>query len=127
MEMETTIDFDVSPKFNSVTNGKATRVTLEAWDYCRLLIRANVTDPALWPTGYEEAARAFATVRRLEAKCIAEHGEWDWEKLSPEEQDEYDSAVAVLSYAEGRGRPLEEVFAELDVEPEAVTEAQEAR
>ncbi len=125
--MEATIDFNAPPQFDSFANSKATRVTLQAWDYCSLLIRANITDHALWPPGYEDTARAFAAVRRLEAKCIAEHGEWDWEKLSPEEQDEYDSAVAVLSYAEGRGRPLEEVFAELDVEPEAVTEAQEAR
>jgi hypothetical protein len=111
-EMATTMEFNAPPQFNAVTNGKATSVTLAAWDYCQLLICANVTDPTLWPPGYEDAARAFATVRRLEAQCITEHGAWDWETLSAEEQDEYDSALCDLSNAEGGGKPWEQYLAE---------------
>jgi predicted transcriptional regulator len=53
------------------------------------------------------------TIRRIEAECIAQHGEWDWELLPEDVQDEYDGACVKLSLMEGPGRPWTEFLAEL--------------
>jgi hypothetical protein len=44
----------------------------------------------------ERAAELLLRIRHIEADCRAQHGEWDWEKLSPAEQDEYDAACIDL-------------------------------
>jgi hypothetical protein len=84
-------------------SGKPTAVTLLTVDYMALLVRANVTDASLWPTGMEEGATALKRVREIEAECIAKCGEFDWEKLPEAVQDEYDSLCARLDRLQDTG------------------------
>jgi hypothetical protein len=77
-------------QFTTDSKGKHTAVTLSVKSYVTLLVQANVTDPELWPPGFKEGATALARVREIESECIAQHGEFDWEKLTPAVQDEYD-------------------------------------
>jgi hypothetical protein len=66
-------------------------------EFVGLLVKANVTDPARWPEGLKEGAALLARIREIEAACKKEHGQWDWELISEELQDEYDDTVALLS------------------------------
>ena len=86
----TTLELARPPRFVTGPDGKATAVTLDTVAYVSLLVRSNITDPALWPPGAEEGATALARVREIEADCIAQHGEFDWEQLPEALQDEYD-------------------------------------
>jgi hypothetical protein len=70
------------PRFATNDNGKPMTVTLDTVAYITLLVRANVTDSALWPPGMEEGAAALERIRQIESDCIARHGEFDWEKLA---------------------------------------------
>jgi hypothetical protein len=82
--------------FTTDPKGKPTAVTLSVKAYVTLLVQANVTDPELWPPGFEEGATALARVREIESGCIAQYGKFDWEKLAPAVQDEYDTLCILL-------------------------------
>ena len=84
------------PRFVTDSQGKSTAVTLGTAAYVTLLVRANVTDPALWPTGIEHGASALERVRRIESDAIEQYGEFDWEKLPEALQDEYDRLCVLL-------------------------------
>jgi len=84
------------PQFTTDTDGRAVGVRLDTAAYVALLVRANVTDPALWPPGMERGAQALARVREIEAACAAEHGAFDWEELPDALQDEYDALCIEL-------------------------------
>lgn len=83
------------PRFIVDEHGNFT-VMLDKASYIALLIRSNVTDPSYWPPGTEEGAKALSRIRQIEAECIEVHGEFDWEKLPPELQDEYDALCSFL-------------------------------
>jgi hypothetical protein len=85
------------------TEGKPTNVTLDIPTYINLLVRTNMTDPAFWPPQMRDGAKALARVRQIEADCIAEHGEFDWEKLAEDVQDEYDSLCCELNEMQDTG------------------------
>ena len=91
------------PQFTTDADGTATGVQLDTVAYVALLVRANVTDPTLWPPGMEKGAQALARVRKIEAGCVARHGEFDWEKLPDETQDEYDSLCAEIDRLQDTG------------------------
>ncbi len=83
------------PMFGVDAEGKPV-VILDRVSYIALLVRGNVTDPSLWPPGTEEGAKALNRIRQIEAECIAQHGEFDWEKLPEGLKDEYDALCALL-------------------------------
>ncbi len=64
----------------------------------------------------ERAAELLLKIRRVEMDCRTRHGEWDWEKLSPAEQDEYDAAcidLDELRFGHHPTLPLNELAASL--------------
>lgn len=71
--------------------------------YVTLLIKANAIDLALWPSGMEKGAEALARIRQIESDCTANHGEFDWEKLPEETQDEYDRLCLLLDELQETG------------------------
>jgi hypothetical protein len=85
---------------------KPTAVTLDTVAYITLLVKANITDPALWPPGMQEGAAALARVREIERECITQHGEFDWEQLPEAVQDEYDSRCALLDRLQDTGERI---------------------
>lgn len=91
---EATSALKLSPRFSP--QGKPVKVILDIPTYIDLLVQANVTDPSLWPPAMKEGASALARIRQIEAECIAQHGEFDWEKLPESVQDEYDSLCTFL-------------------------------
>ena len=84
------------PQFKVDVTGKPTSVMMEAADYIKLLIRADITDHSLWPPGMEYAADTLERIRQIESDCIKQHGEFDWEKLPEDLQDEYDILCLTL-------------------------------
>jgi len=92
------------PQFTTDAEGRPMAVTLEPSAYVALLVQANVTDPALWPPGTQQGAAALARVRQLEADGIAQHGEFDWEKLPEAVQDEYDHLCVLLDDLQDTGQ-----------------------
>jgi len=96
--------------FTSDAEEKPTSVKPDTAAYITLLVRANATDPALWPPGMQQGSAALARVRQIEADCIAQHGEFDWEKLPTAIQDEYDEMCVLLDRLQDTGEriPLEE-------------------
>ena len=94
------------PRFSTDISGKPTGVTLSAVAYITLLVQANVTDPSLWPPGMEEGATALRHVREIEAECIGQHGEFDWEKLTEGVQDEYDNLCVLLDRLQDTGERI---------------------
>jgi hypothetical protein len=113
--MKTRLDLlQLRPQFKKRTKKKANDVTLDQIAYIGLLIRANVTDPASWPPGTEHGAKALQRVRAIEKRCIAKLGYFDWGKLSPKLQDEYDGLCADLDALRDTGEtvPLRDVLAE---------------
>ena len=105
-----------TPQFTTDARGKPVGVKLDTVAYVTLLVSANVTDPALWPPGMQSGAEALARVRKIEADCIAQQGEFDWEKLPDDIQDEYDGLCALLDSLQDTGErvPLDEVLRELE-------------
>jgi hypothetical protein len=95
------------PEFATDADGRATAVRLDAVAYVALLVRGNVTDPALWPPGMERGAHALARVREIEAACIADHGAFDWEQLPEPLQDEYDALCIELDALRDTGERFE--------------------
>ncbi len=91
------------PQFETDSAGKPTAVRLETAVYIQLLVQANITDPALWPPGMENGAKALARIREIEQDCIRRYGEFDWEMLPPELQDEYDALCALLDTLQDTG------------------------
>jgi hypothetical protein len=100
------LDWAPPPKFATKANGKPAKVTLDPVTYVALLVKANLTDPNLWPPGMQEGAAALARVRAIEKHCIAKHGHFDWEKLSRKLQDEYDSKCALLDQLQDTGERI---------------------
>lgn len=87
--------------------------------YVRLLVKAGDSDPANWPEGFKEGAALLGRIRQIEQLCQEEHGEWDWELLSEELQDDYDSCRSKLnrlrsSLDERPLIPADEVFASIE-------------
>ncbi len=83
------------PQFTVDEKGKPV-VILDKVSYIALLVRGKVTDPSLFPPGTEKGAKALARIRQIEADCVAQHGESEWEKLPAELKDEYDALCAFL-------------------------------
>ncbi len=84
------------PRFAKDPERKSSTVTLDLESYLILLVKADITDPHLWPPGLQDGAAALARIRQIEADCKSQHGEFDWEKLSQVVQDEYDNLSAAL-------------------------------
>ena len=84
------------PQFTIGPDGKPVGVTLDVKTYVALLVQGNVTDPEFWPPGFKQGATVLARVREIESSCIAQHGEFDWEKLTSPSQDEYDTLCVLL-------------------------------
>lgn len=61
------------------------------------MVTAGITDPQRWPEEARAGAALLARIRQIEADCKAQHGQWDWELLSPELQNEYDVACRKLN------------------------------
>ena len=95
-----------APEFVTAADGRATAVRLDPIAYITLLVWGNITDPALWPPGKQEGAAALARVRAIEKRCIARHGHFDWEKLSPKLQDEYDGLCGLLDRLQDTGERI---------------------
>ncbi|MCH7471512.1 hypothetical protein IIA79_00970 [bacterium] len=72
-------------------------ITLSLAEYVELLLDANVTDPEKWPESVRGGAALLARIREIEAACIGEHGEFDFDKLERDTQDEYDGAIINLN------------------------------
>lgn len=100
------VELKSPPRFSLDAEGHPTAVTLDTAAYITLLVRANITDPALWPPGLEKGATWLARIREIEADCIARHGEFDWEKLPEAVQDEYDDLCALLDQLQDTGERL---------------------
>ncbi len=100
LELPTPLEFATDAK------GKPTTVTLDTAAYVALLVRASITDPALWPPGMQQGAAALARVRQIEADCIAEQREFDWEKLPEAIQDEYDGLCTLLDELQDTGERI---------------------
>ena len=94
---------DLQPKFSGDASGKPKTVTLSTVAYITLLVRANVIDSSLWPTGMEEGAAVLRRVREIEVECITKRGEFDWENLAKSVQDEYDSLCTLLDRLQDTG------------------------
>jgi len=90
------VEEELNPVFAAGSSAKLSVVRLAPWAYVRLLVKANITNPALWPPGMQKGARALERVRAIERRCKARHGKFDWEELSQKLQDEYDSLCALL-------------------------------
>lgn len=91
-------------------------IEVDAAEYVGLLVKSGVTDPARWPEQVRAGAALLSRIRQIEAEGRAQHGEWDWELIGEELQDEYDSACgepdALRRTLDPRpARPAEEVFA----------------
>lgn len=101
------------------TRSMAVMIEVSAAEYVGLLVKSGVTEPERWPEQAREGAALLARIRQIEADCRAQHGEWDWELLSEDLQDEYDSTCGLLDQLRHAldpqpDRPGEEVLADLD-------------
>jgi len=112
MSVLTPLGTDLHPSFQESAEGKVTGVLLEPQMYALLLAKANVLDARAWPPEFRQGAEYLSRIREIEAECIATCGEWDFDRLSDELQDEYDSAIVCL---------------EMLVEPEPSVTLEEAR
>lgn len=54
----------------------------------------------------KEIAEVLQRIRQIESDCIAQHGEFDWEKLSENLQDEYDSLCILLDELQDDEEPI---------------------
>ncbi len=106
MATKQSLNWIPAPKFATKSNGKPAAVTLDPVAYVALLVRGNVTEPEFWPPGMQEGAAWLARVRAIEKRCIAKHGQFDWEKLSPKLQDEYDSLCCRLNRLQDTGEGI---------------------
>lgn len=51
-------------------------------------------------------AKILSRIREIESDCIQQHGEFDWEKLNPNVQDEYDSLCIQMNEMQDSGEDL---------------------
>jgi len=49
---------------------------------------------------------ALQRIRQIESDCISQHGEFDWEELSEDIQDEYDSLCILLDELQDDGEQI---------------------
>jgi hypothetical protein len=103
---KTSVQLEPAPRFVTKGDGKATAVTLDPLAYVTLLVKANVTDPDLWPPGMQAGAAWLARIREIERKCIANHGEFDGDKLSARVQNQYDDLCALLDRLRDTGERI---------------------
>lgn len=94
-------------------------IEVDLAQYVHLLVKAGDSDPANWPEGLKEGATLLGRIRQIEQMGREEHGEWDWELISEEMQDEYDSCSALLDKLlrpldPTPDRPTDDVFAEIE-------------
>jgi hypothetical protein len=54
----------------------------------------------------KKAEDALLRIRQIESDCIAQYGEFDWERLSEEVQDEYDSLCILLDELQNSGERI---------------------
>ena len=94
------------PQFTTNSEGKPTTVTLETAAYIALLIKANLTDVALWPPGMQEGGKCLARIREIEDECIFHYGQFDRESLPEEVQDEYDRLCLLLDELQDTGEEV---------------------
>lgn len=87
---------DIKPRFDKDPERESGTVTPDLRSHFMLLVKADATDPHLWPPGLQEGAAALARIRQIEADCKSQLGEFDWEKLSQVAQDEYDNLGSAL-------------------------------
>lgn len=76
-------------------------------DYIDLLIRANEFDPSYWPASKRQGAALLRRIREIEAECIRQYGEFDWERLPEELQEEYDTLRLQLEELRDDGTRVE--------------------
>ena len=88
--------YKIEPRFAKDLETSSGTVTLDLQSYLILLVKADVIDPHLWPPGLQDGAATLARVRQIEEDCKSQHGEFDWEKMSRAEQDEYDALCSKL-------------------------------
>jgi hypothetical protein len=108
---------DLVPRFAADANGNTVDVLLDTASYISLLVRADVFDAGQWPPGKQEGAVLLSRIREIEHACIAAHGAFDWEKLEPAAQDEYDGLTVQLVrlHFGTETTPFEEVIADLGI------------
>jgi hypothetical protein len=80
-------------------------VEVDLAEYIEMLVRLNETDPARWPAEVRDGAEWLRRLRQIEADCVAQHGRFDWARLSRPVQDEYDGLRAQLNLLRDAGRP----------------------
>ena len=100
------LDSKQYPQFVTDDKGKSSTVTLDTSAYIKLLVKANITDKTFWPSEMEEGADALLRIRQIESNCITKYGEFDWERLSEEVQDEYDSLCVLLDELQDTEEPI---------------------
>jgi hypothetical protein len=107
----------VTPRFAADADGNTVDVLLDTASYISLLVRADVFDAEQWPPGKQEGAELLRHIREIEHACVAAHGAFDWEKLDPAVQDEYDSLCSKLSELQfgSEAIPFDDVIAELGI------------
>ena len=95
------MDSDVKQQYKpprNLPNGEGEpELAVSRESYVELLVAANVTDPQAWPEGMQDCAAMLVRIRAIEAACRTAHGEWDWEPLDEDTQDEYDGLCASLN------------------------------
>lgn len=94
------------PAFTQEAQNAPGLVILRSAAYVTLLIQANETDAALWPPEMQHGAAALARLRQMEQDSQDLHGEFDWDHLAPEQQDEYDRLSALLEDLQDDGERL---------------------
>ena len=96
------------------------RITVDLDKYLDLLIEKDVFDPEQWPEGMQAGAGLLRRIREIERDCIAKHGEFDFDQLAPQLQDEYDNARIdlddLLETADEQPVTIQEFIAELERE-----------
>jgi len=98
--LKTQIQSEHLPRFSKDTDGKIAIVSLDTTTYIKL------TDKAFCPSGMERVADALARIRQIESDCIANNGEFDWEKLPEAFQDEYDGLCLLLDELQDDGEVI---------------------
>jgi hypothetical protein len=104
--MSELMELEKYPQFARDKQGKYSAVILETIDYIKLLIKANITNKAFWPPDMEEGADVLLRIKKIESDCIDKYGEFDWEKLPLEIQDEYDHLCILLDRLQNVGENI---------------------
>ncbi|MCC7478672.1 hypothetical protein IT575_09485 [bacterium] len=108
-----------APRFELDSEGKVTHVTVALEDYLRMLVRLSILEPSQWPEEYRAGAVLLSRIREIERSVMSSNdGNFDFDHLSPETQDEYDGAIIDLNQLlfPGPAVPMELVLKELGLE-----------